>query len=401
MTSPIAADTRIMRGINAAAVLAAVRSSESSSVAAIASETGLSRQAVARALGMLAAGHLVEMLAPDPGLTRPGRPAQRVRFRPEAGHVLGVSVSPADVRLSVADLSGEERGRLALPHRGTDLIGVIRRGTRELLDSVALDDASIWSVVAGAPGIIDPVTGLITQVPSMVGLEGTVLIDALREQFACEVVVDNDVKLATEGQLWRTPHPVSSLVRIEWGERLGAGIVLNGSLYRGASNDAGDIGFLEPPVIPASHSDRGDGPFESWVGSAELLRLAREGADAAFSERLERLAPPAAVDAVLSAASDGLPAARDAVAELCRRLAVGLAAMRALLDPELIVIGGPMARGGEFVVKRLTAELSTRALNQPRLALCSLREDAVVLGAVHRGLELVQEKRLSASVLRE
>jgi predicted NBD/HSP70 family sugar kinase len=237
------------------------------------------------------------------------------------------------------------------------------------------------------PGIIDLATGHVTLCPSTPEAVGDAIATGVRAAgIEAPVHVDNDVKIATEGERWRgAPHAEDSLVFVDWGERIGAGIVLHGELYRGASNDAGDLGYLNLLVPGGRADDDGLGSFERWVGTHELLRL---------TGRVITL--PELVEAV----RDGASWALDAVREVAGRFAKGVAAIRALLDPEVIVIGGDIAALGPVLVDAVLDALVAEELNQPRLELSTLGPDAIVHGAVRHSLSYVERERFDVRAIR-
>ncbi|MFI7704757.1 ROK family protein [Nonomuraea sp. NPDC049480] len=407
MEQVVAAGTQFMREVNAAAVLRTLRTETSMSVSALAKAVGLSRQAVTRSLNALAAEGLAEFGPLDRDSTRAGRPAQLVRFRAEAGHVLGLSISPQDVRVAVSDLAGTVTAADAVPlgadPSGDQVVRTLLSTVERTMRATGITTGDLWFASVGTPGIVDPAAGVIKLIPSMPGLAGDALVRRLKDALGCPVYLDNDVKLATQGERWRDPERrEDSLVMLHWGERVGAGIVLNGELYRGASNDAGDVGFLdlftgEAGAGPAeSRHPHGLGPFEDRVGGAEIVRQAAAAAeragDSAFLARIEA-AGERAFEAVLDAVVDGRPAALEAIDVVARRFAKGIAVIRAILNPRLVVIGGPMARCGETLPAALRRHLSGEPLDQPALEVSTLQEDAVVHGALLHSLDEVERTR--------
>ncbi|MBN6054206.1 ROK family transcriptional regulator [Nonomuraea sp. RK-328] len=418
MEQVVAVGTQFMREVNAGAVLRRLRAETgtSMSVSALAKAVGLSRQAVTRSLNALAAEGLVEFGPLDRDSTRAGRPAQLVRFRAEAGHVLGLSVSPQALRVAVADLAGTVTAADAvlLGDRGGDLSGeeVVRTllaAVGRTLAAAGVAAGGLWFASVGAPGIIDPAAGVVRLLPSMPGLVGDLLVRRLTEALSCPVYLDNDVKLATQGERWRgAERHENSMVMVHWGERVGAGIVLNGELYRGASNDAGDVGFLDvfaagtdpaPSTDPRPGGPRhphGLGPFEERVGGQEIVRLATAASathgDDALRDRIEA-AGERALDAVLDAFADGAPAALEAIDVVAGRFARGVAAIRAILDPQIVIIGGPLARCGEPLLTAVRRHLSDQPLDQPALEISALRDDAVVHGALRHSLDEIERTR--------
>lgn len=405
----VAVDTQFMRGINSSAVLSVLRDADQLSVSEISDRTGLSRQAVTRSLAGLEASDLIRFRAPDPTAPRSGRPAQSVEFNAAAGHVLGVSVTPTLVSVALADL----RGSFVARHTrelaaGTGVGDAMIAAAQAALDEVGVETDRVWAGCIGVPGIVDAETGEVKLSSSMSSIHGTGLVERLAAHLDAPVTVDNDVKLATEGEQWRgAPHVLSSLVLVEWGDRVGAGLLLNGSLYRGASNDSGDLGFLDLTVTHGDiPTDRGDGlgPFERLVGGSGLVAAARVHStaldDAALLAALDD--PTASgLDVVIDAVLDARPAAIAALGDVARVFARGLAAIRALLDPQLVIIGGPMARAGDRLLAEITGALAGEVLNQPPLELSALGGDAVVHGAVHHALSAVEAGRLAAEALSE
>ncbi|WP_241563945.1 ROK family transcriptional regulator [Nonomuraea polychroma] len=417
MEQLVAAGTQFMREVNAAAILSKLRAETSMSVSALAKAVGLSRQAVTRALNALAEEGLVEFGPLERDARRAGRPAQLVRFRAEAGHVLGLSISPQDARVAVADLSGSviatDAVQLGPDAGGSQVVETLLSTVARALRAADLTTGDLWFASAGTPGIVDPASGVIKLIPSMPELAGDILQRRLRETLGCPVYLDNDVKLATQGERWRgARRREDSLVMVHWGERVGAGIVLNGELYRGASNDAGDVGFLdlfaEGLLTDEAETDGADagrsgtrhphglGPFEDRVGGEEIVRQAAAAAeragDGVFRARIEA-AGERAFEAVLDAVVEGRPAALEAIDVVARRFAKGIAVIRAILNPRLVVIGGPLARCGETLLAALRRHLAREPLDQPALEVSTLQEDAVVHGALLHSLEEIERTR--------
>jgi predicted NBD/HSP70 family sugar kinase len=452
MEHVVAVGTKFMLEVNAAAILTHLRAAGRASVSAVSKQTGLSRQAVTRSLAVLESAGLVEISAPDRAASPAGRPPQMVRFRAEAGRVLAVDVKPQHVRLVVADLAGEPAADLTAPldRSGTDaFVASLGAAVGAALERAGVAAADVWHACAAAPGIVDPVTGHVTLSVSMPEILGDAILAGIGAAIDAPVSVDNDVKLATKGERWKgAPHAEDALVFIDWGERIGAGIVLGGELYRGASNDAGDLGYLDlvaPGTVEAGPGGDGAGrdedlgPFERWVGTRELLRIAaRERSQNAAPERSQNAAPersqnaarersqnavpertqnatrersqvaapeggpagPPTLPELAAAADGGADWALAAIRAVAARFAKGIAAIRSLLDPEVIVIGGDLAQFGPPLIDALAEALRSERLNQPRLEISALGADAIVHGAIHHALSRVERERFDVPALR-
>ncbi len=404
MRTQVAVDTQIMRGINASAILSVLRTEERMSVSDLSRRTGISRQAVTRSLTALETAGLVAFSKPDAAEPRSGRPAQLVRFRAEAGVVLGASVTPREVRVVIADLGGTITSDRVVAMSADDPVKSVTEAIALALESAEASSGDVWAATIGSPGIVDTDLGEVRFIPSLSALQGDVLVRAVAGALECPVEIDNDLNLATEGELWRGDlHDVSSMVLIEWGERVGAGLVLNGALHRGASNDAGDVGFIpvltqvgEPPTVLPGQTL---GPFENWVGARAIIsaaeRAAEEASDADLLAALDGSDDASGLDTVLRAVAEGDDAALRAIEVIAGRFASGLTVIRALIDPQLVLIGGPVAGFGDVLVNALREALEQSVLNPPAIELSALGDDAIVHGAIHRALEHVQSTRFA------
>lgn len=402
MDTPVAADLRFMREVNATAVLQHLRHQVRMSVSELAEATGLSRQAVTRSLAELQDAGLIEYLAPERPARRSGRPAQLVQFRARAGYVIGAFIDPHQIRLGLADLRGEvvasAQSVLEPGIDGEAAISVLVREVQVLLRQAQIPTSKVYSAAIGAPGIVDPAAGVIRLVPSMSGLSGDGVVRALGGYLDCPIYLDNDVKLATRGEQWHgVRRDDESLVVVHWGERIGAGIVLNGTIYRGATNDAGDLGFLDVLAdVDGQASQSGLGRFEAWAGASALVQLAVEkfsqSGQQHISDQLHQ-AGEAALELVLREIDEGTDAAMAALTQLAGRFAIGLAAIRALLDPHLVVLSGPVARVGAPLLAALRVALVDYPLGLPELQVSALGSDAVVQGAIRHCLDDLEQQR--------
>ncbi|NEA53229.1 ROK family transcriptional regulator [Streptomyces sp. SID13666] len=425
MPSELAATgPHVLRRINGQAVLTALRQAAGGTarVSELAAATGLSRPAVTRALADLGNDGLVGPLDDGPGTGtgtgsgeegRPGRPARRVRFRSEMGHVAGVDIGPHKVLVLIADLSGE----ILTTHRATvppgadapQLVALVREGLTEAARRAGLEPTDLWAVCAGTPGIVDRERGVVLKAPSIPGWAGPAIVPELREWLGCPVLLDNDATLAVLAELRYGPaRETRSMVLVHWGERIGTGIIIDGVPLRGASGAAGELGFLDlfarldsptEPVTRVEPSDGsqlpadGMGPFERLVGAAEIRRLAA----AAYTDA-RRAAPPGLTDGrsglapLFTAASDGDPVALAVVDRVAARFARGLAVLLLLLDPGHLVIGGGISEAGDILLDPIRRHIEGHTLVPTVIDASQLGGQGVALGAVRLALEAAESR---------
>jgi predicted NBD/HSP70 family sugar kinase len=382
----------------------------SARVADLVASTSLTRPTVTQALAALERAGWAEMGPGEPprkmAVRRIGRPAQQVRFRSEAGHVLGIDIGRHKLLAAVADLSGtvlaQCRRDVGASYQGQDLVTEVEAVVDAALAQAGLSRASVTSVAVGTPGIVSD--GRILLSPSIAGWAGIPLAQELSQSFACPVLVDNDVNLAVLAERWRgVQEPVNTLVFVHWGARLGAGLMIAGRLHRGATAAAGEIGFVDIADVPTPRPGaQGLGPLEADVGTGAIARLAQEAVRRQKSPLRSLLAAspdPLDVSAVFRCATDGDPVALAIVDEIAARFARGVAPLFLLLDPDLVVIGGGVSLGGRVLLDAVDRHLRGRTLVPPPLVLSSLGDTSVALGAVRLALDDVEERLFSPAAL--
>jgi predicted NBD/HSP70 family sugar kinase len=399
----------VLRWLNAAAVLTALRDAGRARVADLVARTNLTRPTVTQALAALERAGWAEMGPTEPArmaARRMGRPAQQVRFRAEAGHVLGVDIGPHKILAVVSDLAGTVlahcRRDVSESHHGQDLVAEVEAVVDAAMDQTGLSRRSITSVAVGTPGIVSD--GRILLSPSIAGWAGLPLNLELSAWFDCPVLVDNDVNLAVLAERWQgVREPVNTLVCVHWGARLGAGLMIGGRLHRGATAAAGEIGFVDVADLPTPRPGAdGLGPLEADVGTGAIARLAKESARQSRSPLRSLLAASSDsldVSPVFRCATDGDPVALSVVDEIAARFARGVAPLFLLLDPDLVVIGGGVSLGGKVLLDAVDRHLRVRTLVPPPLVLSRLGDTSVALGAVRLALDDVEERLFSPSAL--
>ncbi|MFI0787067.1 ROK family transcriptional regulator [Streptomyces lydicus] len=364
-------DPSLLRRINSAVVLHALRAADSPTLTHLVQVTGLSRPTVEGVVeGLVETGLVVEVPAEEGETRRQGRPARRFRFRAEAGHLLGIEIGPHRVSALLADLSGRVRDTaqraVGESAPADERLERVRSVVAELLRRTGVARGSLRAVGVATPGIVEA-DGTVRLGTALPGWTGLPLGDRLRRSFRCPVLVENDANAAVVAEHWQGAASGSDdVVFVLAGLSPGAGSLIGGRLHRGFGGAAGEIGALH------------------------LL-----GREATPEKLLSTTGTPlhpldeAQVAAVFAAARDGDVRARDAVDRFIRRLVHDVAALVLALDPELVVVGG-WAAGLDGVLAPLREELARYCLRPPQVALSRLGEAAVATGALRLALDHVE-----------
>ena len=389
---------QLMRRLNSALVLRTIREAGSVSRAEIRRRTRLSKPTVSEVVDfLLGTGYVSEVPGGADG--RPGPNARLLSFRADLGHVVGIDVGANKILVHVADLNGDivgsERRRTDRAGGVDGLLDAVRGAVGEALSRAGVDRARVTAAAVGTPGVVDPPSGRIKLAPQLGDWEGIDLGRQLGRSFPCPVLVDNEVRLSVLAEQWRgAAQGTNAAVYVQIGVGIGAGILIGGELYRGADGAAGEIGYL--PLPGDSPLADGLGSFERAAGGRAFARLGREAAAGPDGALLRELAggDPDAVDAevVFAAARQEDAAALAVVEELTRRLANGIAAVVAVLNPATVIVGGGISRAGASLLEPLERHLRPLVPLPPRLVLSTLGEESVALGAVKLALQSADER---------
>lgn len=374
---------RLLRRTNERLLLDRLRALGAASRAQLARETGLSKPTVSSALASLAAAGLVH----EVGTHAPERGRTAVLYSPDpaAGHVLGVDIGRGWVRVAVADLDGTVVARADVRNRArasAALAELVVDSARQVVANAGVDPAEVVHGVVGTPGVYDEEQRRVRFAMHLPGWGRAGLIDRIREELGVPLEVHNDANLAALGEYTYGVGAGSRLFAyILIGTGLGMGIVREGRLFTGARGLAGEIGFLPWP------GRRKPERLEDAVSGVAVVEAAREfGMSGQLTAK-----------AVFDAARQGNRAAVRAVELEAERIAHTVAAAAAVLDPDLVVLGGGVGHSVDLLLEPVRERLRALTPLRPRIAPSRLGEDAVLLGAVATALgtarDLVFDRR--------
>ena len=374
------------------AVLDQVRHGRARSRRGIVSETGLSRSIVVQRVGeLLERGLLREgEVGPSTG----GRPPRQVTFRGDAGHLLVADLGATSIDVAVTTLDARVLNHAAEPADIAAGPEVVLSRVEELFDRLLGGTPSIpgrvWGVGIGVPGPVEFRSGRPISPPIMPGWDRYGIRDRLGARLEAPVWVDNDVNVLGLGE-WRAGAAADhdNVLIVKVGTGIGAGIIADGRIYRGAQGAAGDVGHIQisdETSIVCRCGERGC--LEALAGGAAIARdgeaAARAGESARLSAILEARGHLTAED-VADAAAHGDAVSAALLTAAGGRIGSMLAAVVNFFNPSLIVIAGGVAQSGDRflaaireAVYRRSLPLATREL---RVVPSSLGATAGVVGA--------------------
>ncbi|WP_419992599.1 ROK family protein [Streptomyces boninensis] len=323
-------------------LLALIRSGSAVTRGALQQATGLSRSTVGNRLDALFAAGWIRDAA---GTSTGGRPSVRLEF--DAGHalVLAVDLDTRHARAAALDLAGgvlaERLGELRISEGPEAVLDELGRWFAALLEETGRPAAEVCGIGLSVPGPVDWKTGRVNQPPIMPGWDGYPIRDRLQQAFArhaggaedVPVLVDNDANLMAFGEQ-RAGYPdctAFALIKVSTG--IGAGVVVDGQIFRGIDGGAGDIG----------HIRLHDGA-DALCACGSYGCLAAVASGGALARRLTELGVPTTSGSdVRAQLAAGQPEAVGLARDAGLRVGEVLATVVTLLNPGVLMIAGDLA----------------------------------------------------------
>lgn len=298
-----------------------------------------------------------------------------------AKYIIGIDVGGTNVKLGLIDPKGEVVSRLSFstrnfsstPERLTD---AICESVGALLRKERVVKASVAGVGVGLPGLIDVKGGIVRTLPNISGWKDVPLKKLMEKKLGLRVQLENDVNMITLGE-WKygAGKGLSDVIFMTLGTGVGAGLILNGDIYRGPAFAAGEIGHAPLNEKGPECGCGGWGCFERYVGNKELQHMAIK----IFKQR------DITLEDVYQKAVEGKKKALGFWDMVGERVGNGLVGPVNILNPQAVVIGGGVSRSFAFFEPAVARTLRRRAMRTQaetvRIIKALLDDDAGIIGA--------------------
>jgi len=364
------------RQLSLAQTMQAIIHSGPISRASIAKQTGLSKQTISEVVRTLCDEGWIRETGRTSGHV--GRTATIYELVSDSALLAAADLGGTKVRVALVDLAGETKAEVV---GATDSAGgaAVARQIGELVQRAVSDAAfdlhRVRMTVVGCPGVPDPESGVVRFAPNIRGIDALDFRQAVADATGTPVSLENDVNLAVLGEHWvGAGHGIDNLAYIALGTGIGAGLISNGELVRGATGAAGELGYLPFGADPFEHESL-------RVGALERV-TATKGIRAAYQRRTGRNLE---VADIIDAVEAGDQAAAEVLEEIAGHLARAVASIAAVAGPELVLLGGSIGARAEIV--EATGRILPRIFPFPvRVEASRLGPRASLSGAVAIGL---------------
>ena len=353
--------------------------------------TGLSRSTVTdRVDRLIEAGYIHES---GIGASGGGRPPSVLDLDTGRHVLLVADLGAGHAGVALTDLTGtplaEEHTEMRIQSGPEAVLTWVRKAFHRLLDQTGYDPAQVIGVGLDLPGSVDRDSGRVIRSFLMPGWDDHPITEALREDFDVPIMVDNDANVMALGEWWTSHRPSPSLLLVKVSTGIGAGIVIDGRIYRGVGQAAGSIGHVRLRETDDRVCTCGSrGCVASLAGGQALAReLGQES-----SRDVVRLVQA------------GDPTAIALTQEAGRTLGVVLSMAVSLLNPGVVVLAGDMADTREHYLTGIRESLYRHSLpyvtSDLRIVAGTLGDRAGVVGTAIMVMEHVLSPEVVDAALR-
>ena len=368
-------------------------------------ELGLTRAAVSAIVGDLIKAGLVRETN---GQFSRGRRAIALEINPQGGLVVGVDIGATHVTLVLADylahVMDEVEASLDIFQGPQVCLPFVDQFLRSWLNELGVNLAQITAIGVGVPGPIVTDAGMVSGPPIMPGWDLFPIREWLEKAWGCPVTLGNDAEFGALGEwAFGAGRGVDNLVYIKVGTGIGAGLLIDGQIYRGTTGCAGEIGHVTIEENGPLCTCGNRGCLEALAGGRAIAQKAIFAIKAGARTTLSELPSVEAISAmdVIAAARKGDHLSQKLVQEAGYYLGTALANLINLFNPTKIVIGGGVAQVGDLLldpVRKVAKQRSLKVASQAvTITSAVLGKRSSAMGAVAQAISLSLHQLAEAS----
>jgi glucokinase len=309
--------------------------------------------------------------------------------------VLAIDIGGTKLAAGIVDTEGRILARGEAPTLAAEgfepVLGRIARLGRDLLSRPEVGDVSVHRIGVGCAGPVDLKAGIVFNPPNLPGWTRVPLTDRLQRELNLPVVLENDANAAALGEFrYGAGRGARSIVYMTVSTGIGGGIILDGRIWHGLKDAAGEVGHMtvcpDGPLCGCGNR----GCLEAMSSGTSIARRAREVVATGRQTGLGDIPTLTSAD-VVRLAQAGDVAAREVWDSAVGFLGIGVAAVITILAPERVVIGGGVTKAGEFLFQPLREEAHRRVKLVPvesvPIVPAALGPDVGILGAAAVALD--------------
>lgn len=367
MTTIPRGNRELIREINRNLVLNLIKSRGPISRSDLAQVSGLSPAAISGITGDFVASGLVE--ESGQGESRGGRRPVLLRLNHRAGFVVGLKLMEDAITSAVTDLDAQVLHH-QVTHLPTDqehdleeMLPVLLEAIEDTIQASGIDGNRVLGIGIGMAGVVNGDTGTCRYSPFF-GWRDVQIAEPIAAHFELPVYLENDVNTLTIAEQWfGYGHDVDHFAVVTVGRGIGAGLVINGQMVRGAFGGAGEFGHI--PLVPDGPlCDCGkQGCLEALASDPAVVRRAAAGLARGVDSQLAGRGQDVTIENIAATAAAGDAFAQELLGDAGHWLGVGVATLINLLNPQLVIIGGEGVQAGEWRLQPMRQAIQKHAFD--------------------------------------
>ncbi|MCJ7702068.1 MAG: ROK family transcriptional regulator [Anaerolineales bacterium] len=311
-----------------------------------------------------------------------GRKRKRVIFNGSQHLVIGIDLGGTKIYGAVADFNGDLLHEIRFDHHETqeeESLDLLCEVIDQLLAFAQTTTLPVRGIGIGVPGVVQPDTGIVSIAPAL-DWKDYPLKSRLEERYEFPIAIENDVNLAALGEMWfGASDDENNLVLLTIGTGIGAGVIINGAVYSGSHNMAGEVGYFLPDRSFLGQKFPGFGALEQLASGTGIAARARKALLGTRSQKeLEALTAYDVFDAVHQGEEWASEVLKDTVAYLAQLIA----AIAVIFDPDVIILGGGVSRSADLLIEPICNLLEGSLLKVPNIRASKLGYRAAAMGAI-------------------
>ncbi len=295
-------------------------------------------------------------------------------------HILGIDIGGTNLVVGCVAEDGSAlhglRSEPTLAERGAeDVLGRLVALARASIAEAQAAGAAVSGVGCGAPGPLDTRRGIVLLTPNL-GWKDLPLRDLLARELGLPAAIDNDANCAVFGEWWiGAAKGARHAIGVTIGTGIGGGLILDGQLYHGASDCAGEIGHITIDTEGRRCNCGNYGCLEAYASGPAIAKRAVEAVASGYESRLAEFAggdlAQVTAQTVYEAAAHQDPLALEVVNDTAKFLGIGIANLLNIFNPEVVVVCGGVTLAGERLFAPLRREVARRAF-RPAVDACRI-----------------------------
>lgn len=390
---------RLIREYNELNILRFIKNEGPISRAELAKRYRLSKAAVSEIIADLLGQGYIREIGVGNSTALGGRKPILLEFNPKAGYAIGMEIKRDHATIALGDLNANIHKKEEINfNKGAPLrivLEMIFSVIDDFMQTRWVKNAKPVGIGVAIPGLINYQEGKIQESDTLKGWQGFPLRDAFEEKYGIDTVIENDVKALTLAECrFGNGKDVDQMIYLWIGDGLGAGIIINGELYRGVSAAAGEIGYYEPGWFVTRSKEfrliyREQKNFGDMLSEKVILEGAQKGVREGITTRMN--VDNLRIEQVVQAAEDGDPLAVELLDEYGHLVGMICTYLVSTLNPELILIGGNELVKSKVLMRFIKDQVRNATLRTPTRAVhikpAGLKKNAGIMGAIALILE--------------